>query len=82
MTSVEIVPKVAVMTFRDLREQAGLTQTKLAAMAGLDSTTVSQIELGKLESPRYQTVEKLAIALNLTVQQIAAAIEASHKAAA
>jgi transcriptional regulator with XRE-family HTH domain len=65
------------MTFKAMREAAGLTQVALAERAKLDQTTVSQIETGKIKSPQFATVAKLAKALGKTVEEVAAAIAAT-----
>jgi transcriptional regulator with XRE-family HTH domain len=66
------------MTFRELREQRRLNRRQLEKLAGVADGTVGKIEQGKIVHLTYHTVEKLAVALNLTVQQVAAAIDASH----
>lgn len=47
---------------RTLREQAGLSQEKLASSAGLGRVTLSRIENGE-QSPRFDTLEALSKAL-------------------
>lgn len=69
------------MTFRDLREQAELTQAQLAERAGVEQTTISQLELGKVRNPKYGTVEALALALGKDVREVAAAIAKTETAA-
>jgi transcriptional regulator with XRE-family HTH domain len=54
------------MTFKQLRERAKLSQGQLADAAGVDQTTISQIELGKVRDPRYGTVSALAEVLGTT----------------
>ena len=51
------------------REQAGLSQERLAADAGLDRTYVSQLERG-LKSPTLGTLEKLAGCLGVRVDYL------------
>ena len=41
------------MNFRELREHAELTQYRLAQLSGVEQTTISQIELGKVRDPRW-----------------------------
>ncbi|MCL2061405.1 MAG: helix-turn-helix domain-containing protein [Firmicutes bacterium] len=43
---------------KELREEKGLSQTKLAAELGLNQRTVSNYETGSLE-PNIQTIKKL-----------------------
>lgn len=68
------------MNLRQMRESAGFTQEAIAALTGLDQTTVSQIETGKVKNPQYSTVSKLAKALGTTTDEIAAAIAATEAA--
>lgn len=68
------------MTFKQLREAAGYTQERLAEVADVQQTTVSQIELGKVRSPQYATVAKLAKALSMTTDAVAEAIEKTEAA--
>ena len=63
------------MTVRELRERTGLSQAELAAAAGCEQTTISQLELGKVRDPRYSTIAAVARALRVSVDELAAAIE-------
>ena len=51
---------------RELRIERGLSQAKLAARAGIDPSTVNQIETGK-RSPSANSLNKLAAALGVEV---------------
>jgi len=51
---------------RRLREQAGVTQQELAAMAGTSQSTIAAYESGK-KSPTLRTIDKLAESVGLTV---------------
>lgn len=51
-----------------LRATKQLTQTELAARAGLSNSYISRIENGK-KQPSARTVGKLARALDLSVQE-------------
>ncbi len=62
------------MTFRQLRKRAGQTGYGLAKLSGVEQTTISQIELGKVRDPRWSTIEALAVALNLAPGIVAKAI--------
>lgn len=68
------------MKLRALRERAGLTQEQLASKSGVQQTTISQLELGKVRDPQYSTVAALAFALGMSTDQVARAIEASEAA--
>jgi transcriptional regulator with XRE-family HTH domain len=47
------------------RTRQRLSQQKLAEKAGLSLGQISRIESGKIESPHFATIEKLADALGL-----------------
>jgi transcriptional regulator with XRE-family HTH domain len=64
------------MNFRQLREQAGLTQYRLAQVSGVEQTTISQLELGKVRDPRWSTIHALAVALGASPGTVAKAIGA------
>jgi transcriptional regulator with XRE-family HTH domain len=67
------------MNFRQLREKAGLTQYRLAKVTGVEQTTISQLELGKVRDPRWSTISALAAALDATPGTVAKAIEQTAK---
>jgi transcriptional regulator with XRE-family HTH domain len=67
------------MNFRQLRERAGLTQYRLAKLTGVEQTTISQLELGKVRDPRWSTISVLADALDTTPAMVAKAIEHTTK---
>lgn len=52
---------------RELLEQRGLTQTRVAEMAGLPFETVSRIVNGTTQNPGVRTMAKIAGALGVTV---------------
>lgn len=55
---------------RRLREQRGWTQEDLAARSGVPQGTISNIEAGRTQSPRLGSVEALATALGVTVEEV------------
>lgn len=61
---------------RKLRKQAKLSQENLAQKAGLDRTYISLLELGQ-RSPTLSTMLSISRALEVTLVQLAMAIEAS-----
>ena len=67
------------MNFRQLREQTGITQYRLAKLSGVEQTTISQLELGKVRDPRWSTISALATALNVSPGMVAKAIEHTSK---
>jgi transcriptional regulator with XRE-family HTH domain len=52
---------------RLLRKQKGLTQDKVAEIAGIDSKSLSRIECD-IFNPSIETLERLASALNVRMQ--------------
>ena len=62
------------MTFRQLLKAAGLTGYRLAQLSGVEQTTISQLELGKVRDPRWSTISALAGALHLAPGSVAKAI--------
>ena len=60
---------------RELRAERGISQERLALMAGLDRTYVSGIERGE-RNPSLTNLLKLAAALGVQVSEIAARAEA------
>jgi transcriptional regulator with XRE-family HTH domain len=49
-----------------LKEIRGrLTQQELAALSGIDQTTISDIENGRIKKPSWDTVARLSAALNI-----------------
>jgi len=52
------------------REDAQLTQEQLAVKAGSSFTTVNRLEGGKITSPSFGTISKLAEALGIDVADL------------
>lgn len=63
------------MVLRQLRQQAGLSQEKLAFNAELDRNYVSLLELGR-NSASVKSIFKLAPALGVTVAELMGLVEA------
>jgi transcriptional regulator with XRE-family HTH domain len=59
---------------RELRTQTGITQKELATRASADDTYISQVETGHRDI-RWSTITRLLIALDVSVADLAAAIE-------
>ena len=51
------------------RQQSGLSLQRLAELAGVSKLTVIRIESGKT-NPRYETLEKLAMALKVELDEL------------
>lgn len=69
------------MTFRELLQQSGLTGYRLAKLSGVEQTTISQLELGKVRDPRWSTIAALAAALDTAPGVVAKAITETPKRA-
>lgn len=61
-------------TVRSWRRELGLTQSELADRMGVAQNHVSAIETGKLVDPQASTVEKLARAFGVTVDELLAGV--------
>jgi transcriptional regulator with XRE-family HTH domain len=57
---------------KEARERAGLTQNALARRARMTASQVSQVESGKRVDPQFSTVVRLAVALGVSLDEIAA----------
>lgn len=60
------------MQLRTARKIARLTQAQLAQAAGVKQETISQLENNRIQLSRvsYDTVSKIAAALNVTVEEL------------
>jgi transcriptional regulator with XRE-family HTH domain len=67
------------MTFRQLLHEAGMTGSRLAKLSGVEQTTISQLELGKVRDPRWSTLSALATALDTAPGTVAKAIAETPK---
>jgi transcriptional regulator with XRE-family HTH domain len=63
-----------------LRRKAGLGQVELASRAGVAQSTVSKIENGEIRNVGTLTLRKLARALDMTLGELLAALEAEQPA--
>jgi len=55
---------------KQLREQRGLSQEKLARLADVSNNTIINIEAGKQDNPTIETLKKVAKALNVPVENL------------
>jgi transcriptional regulator with XRE-family HTH domain len=60
---------------RELRDERGLTQEALARRCELSVGTIRKIEQGNIEDVRWQTIQELAKAFGLTLDQFAKGLE-------
>ena len=58
------------MKMSEARRAAGHTIRSLAGAVGMSPTTVSGIETGKIENPRYESVVRLARGLGVALEEI------------
>jgi transcriptional regulator with XRE-family HTH domain len=66
------------VNFTDLRKRAGYTQMVLADISGVSEDAISNIERGMVRSSRYDTVKKLAVALDVSPSEVGAAVAAQY----
>jgi transcriptional regulator with XRE-family HTH domain len=62
-------------TLRRLREERGYSQEALGHESGLTLASIARIETGK-SSPAWSTVRAIAKALDVTLAELGAAVEA------
>ena len=53
-----------------LRKQKGLSQDRLSKLADISYNTVIKLELGGITNPSIDTLQKLAKALNVSVDDL------------
>jgi DNA-binding XRE family transcriptional regulator len=63
---------------RELRRDAGLTQKELGLKSSANDTYISQVESGQRDI-RWSTITRLLMALDLTVADLAAAVERQER---
>lgn|GEM_PF-1330958 len=54
---------------KEIREFKGITQLKLADITGISNVYISKLELGKKENPSAQILNKIANALDVSVNE-------------
>lgn len=55
---------------KELREEAGITQTDLAEKSGISRTTLNRLESGQIKVTTTRTLSKLAVALGVCVEDL------------
>lgn len=53
-----------------LREKLGLSQEKLARLADVSNNTIINIESGKQQNPRVETLKRISKALNVSIEEL------------
>jgi transcriptional regulator with XRE-family HTH domain len=72
-----LAPDPALATvLRRLRVERGTTQEALAYRSGITTGSLARIELGQA-SPAWTTVRQIAMALEVSMAELGAAVEAS-----
>jgi transcriptional regulator with XRE-family HTH domain len=59
---------------RDMREERDESQQRLAYRSGIAAGSLARIELGQA-SPAWATVRQIALALNVSMRELGAAVE-------
>ena len=62
-------------TFREKRRQAGISQRRLAELAGVDFSYISKIENDRLPAPSAETLIRLAQHLGCPAEELLAAAQ-------
>ena len=65
------------VVLRKRREERGLSQEALAFHAGVTAGTLARLELGQSD-PAWSTIRAVAKALNVSLHELATAVEAQH----
>lgn len=63
------IPIVA-KNIKKLRKEKGLSQDKLSRLADVAHATIVKIESGGIKSPTIDTVQKIAKALNVNINDL------------
>ena len=63
------IPTVA-KNIKKLRKAKGLSQDRLSRLAGVSHATIIKIESGGIQSPTIDTVQKIAKALGVGVENL------------
>jgi transcriptional regulator with XRE-family HTH domain len=53
-----------------LRQERGISQDRLSKLADISLNTISKIELEENPNPTIETVQKIARALNVSIEKI------------
>jgi len=63
-------PKAKGKNIRELKKQKGLSQSRLSKLADISYNTVIKMESGGITNPSSGTFQKLARALNVSVDEL------------
>lgn len=78
MSRAQTAPMLAAVV-RSIREEKGVTQEALAFKAEVSISTLSHIERGVTRGPAWLTIQAIADALDVTMVEIAAAVESGDE---
>ena len=53
-----------------IRKKSGFTQEKLARLANISNNTLVKIEMGMAKEPTITTIQKLADALDISIDEL------------
>lgn len=70
--------KLVGTTIRSIRKQKGMTQELLSGFAGIARSHLAMIETGA-KQPNFETIWRIAQALNITPSELVAEIENAHQ---
>lgn len=70
LTRIAFTPILCVMTLRQARRAAHLTQSALAAKAGVGQDFISRLETGDAKNPSHRAVMAICRALHVNPQDI------------
>lgn len=65
-----VVGGAKMLNIRKYRKLKNLSQEQLAKLTGLDQTYISKLENGASKNPTFETIGKIAKALNVTVSEL------------
>ena len=65
----------------DVRAKRGMSQNQLAKLCNVPQSVISDIESGKTKSPRIDTLQAIAIALGVTIDELIGSDEKDNGAA-
>jgi transcriptional regulator with XRE-family HTH domain len=68
------LPKVFGQVVRQLRQEQGISQERLAALAGIDRAYMGALERGT-RNPSLTTIARVARGLSITITDVLAAVE-------
>lgn len=69
------------MELKKYRKIAGLNQKELAKKAGVNNTIISRLERGRAATASYETIVRLARALNLEPEELLPVVDEAKGAA-